>query len=192
MFCFCCYYVINTNRKIFKGGKGDFFMKTEMTLMVFGVLIFILGFLSANIVNSLADYYDVEVPFLDGLNVFNNLNEKAPRDYISEDQIFVYEDKVVIFVDDVSLSKYSPTGSMRPVLDEGSNGLRVSVESVDDIDVGDIVSFKKDNILIVHRIIEKGVDNEGVYFITKGDNNPIDDGKIRLEQINYKTIGVIW
>lgn len=54
------------------------------------------------------------------------------------------------------------------------------------------ISFKKDGDLIVHRVIEKGVDDMGVYFITKGDSNNVSDGKVRFEDIEYKTIGVIW
>jgi len=167
-------------------------MKTEIILMMLVVCVFTLGFFSANVFNSLVDYYDVEVPFLDDLGIYNNLNEKTPSDSINQNQIKVLKDKVIIHIDDASLSHYASTGSMKPVLDENSNGIRISVESVDDINEGDIVSFKKDNMLIVHRVIKKGVDGEGVYFITKGDNNSIDDGKIRFDQIDYKTIGVIW
>jgi hypothetical protein len=46
--------------------------------------------------------------------------------------------------------------------------------------------------LIIHRVVEKGVDFDGIYFIAKGDNNVVSDGKIRFEDIKYKTIGVIW
>ena len=41
-------------------------------------------------------------------------------------------------------------------------------------------------------VIEKGIDEDGIYFITKGDNNSITDGKIRFEDIEYITVGVIW
>jgi hypothetical protein len=58
--------------------------------------------------------------------------------------------------------------------------------------VGDIVSYRKGESLIVHRVIEKGVDEEGIYFVVKGDNNSISDGKIRFEEIEYITVGVIW
>ncbi len=168
---------------------------------IFGVcIVFLIGMLSVFFISYFLDN-GLEVPFVDirnfdnislgNFSFFNNSN-KAPLDFINESQIEVYNDKVVIYIKDASLSNYASTGSMIPVLDKGSNGIRIEVESVDDINVGDIVSFNKDNMLIVHRVIEKGEDKKGVYFITKGDNNNISDGKIRFENIKYKTVGVIW
>ncbi len=47
-------------------------------------------------------------------------------------------------------------------------------------------------MLIVHRVVDKGVDSDGVYFITKGDNNNYSDGKVRFEEIEYITIGILY
>ena len=101
-------------------------------------------------------------------------------------------DKIIIKVNNASLSNYADTGSMNPVFDIGANGIRIKPESEEQINVGDIVSFDYDNKLIVHRVIEKSFDDKGVYFITKGDNADFPDGKIRFEQIKYITVGVIW
>lgn len=137
--------------------------------------------------------YGLEVPgSVGGFNIFNLSDEKTPSDSIEDSRIMVFDDRVVIYIDDASLSHYAPTGSMEPVLDENSNGIRVRVNSVDEIEVGDIISFKKDRISIVHRVVDKGVDGKGVYFVTKGDNNEFSDGKIRFEDVEYKTVGVIW
>jgi len=161
-------------------------------------IIFLLGIIGGVFINF---YFNngLEVPYFKnimgdiGLGNFSfSNNSKAPLDFIHENQIEVYDDRVVIYIKDASLSNYASTGSMIPVLDKGSNGIRIEVESVDDIDVGDIVSFNKDGMLVVHRVIEKGKDKKGIYFITKGDNNNISDGKIRFEDMRYKTIGVIW
>lgn len=160
----------------------------EITSVLKICIIFLIGFLSANILG----YFFVsglEIPFMLG---FGNNNSNAPFDFISEDNIELYDDKIVLNIEGVSLSRYAPTGSMKPVLDEGSNGLRIVPKSEIDIHTGDIITFKQDNILIVHRVIEKGIDSKGVYFITKGDNNSVSDGKIRFKDIKYKTIGVIW
>jgi len=119
-------------------------------------------------------------------------NIKAPSDWIKEDQIQIYDDKIVIKVDNPSLSKYTPTGSMKPVLDYGANGVRIVPESADQIRVGDIVSFKRGKDLIVHRVVEKAYDESGIYFITKGDNNGVDDGKVRFKDIKYVTVALIW
>ena len=81
---------------------------------------------------------------------------------------------------------------MKPVLDSGANGIRVEPSSEDEIHIGDIITFRQDNYLIVHRVIDIGTDSEGVYFITKGDNNSIADGKVRFKDVEYVTVGVIW
>lgn len=152
-------------------------------------IIFLLGFLSANLVSYMV-VYGIENPFS---NNFSFMVEKnAPFDFIKENQIEIYDDKVVINVKDASLSRYAPTGSMKPLLDENANGIRIVPESEDEIHVGDVITFQEGNDLIVHRVIEKGIDNEGVYFITKGDNNSISDNMIRFKDIKYLTIGIVW
>ena len=98
----------------------------------------------------------------------------------------------MINVREASLSKYAATGSMKPVFDENANGIRIVPKSEDDINVGDIVTYQSGDSLIVHRVIEKNKDKDGVYFIIKGDNNTISDGKIRFKDIKYVTIAVIW
>ena len=116
----------------------------------------------------------------------------APSDYIKENQIEITDDKIIIYVENPSLSRYADTGSMIPLLDEYSNGIRIVPDSEEEIYVGDIVTFIRDDKLIVHRVIEKGNDSGGIYFITKGDNSTVSDGKIRFSDIKYKTIGVLW
>jgi len=148
------------------------------------VIIFLVGFLSC----MLLVFAETEMPL--GIN-FSSETE-APGDWVKERQIQIYENAVVIDIEGASLSRYAPTGSMIPVLDKDSNGIRIVPESEEDIDIGDIVTFEKDNQLIVHRVVEKGTDKEGTYFITKGDNNPVTDGKVRFKDIRYVTIGIIW
>ncbi len=164
-------------------------MNTEKTIAI--CLVFLFGFLSANVVVYLY-MYGLESPFSNGFGASGVNTEKAPSDFIQEENIQIYDDKVIISIDDASLSRYAPTGSMSPVLDENSNGIRIKPDSEDDIEIGDIISFKQDNYVIVHRVIEKGEDNEGVYFITKGDNNAINDGKVRFSDIKHITIGVLY
>lgn len=152
-------------------------------------IIFLLGFLSANLVGYYL-VYGLETP-LNYLGFGNNSN-KSPFDFVKEEQIQIYNDKIIIYIDDASLSRYAATGSMIPVLDKDSNGIRIKPKSEQDIHIGDIITFKQDNHLIVHRVIDKGTDEQGIYFITKGDNNSESDGKIRFNNIEYITIGVIW
>ncbi len=119
-------------------------------------------------------------------------SQTAPSDFITERDIEIFDDHVIIYVSDASLSTYAPTGSMRPLLDSGANGIRVRPATSDEILVGDLITFESGETLIIHRVIEKGIDAEGIYFITKGDNNTRSDGKIRFEAIRYKTIALLY
>ncbi|MBI2047406.1 hypothetical protein HYT26_04575 [Candidatus Pacearchaeota archaeon] len=104
----------------------------------------------------------------------------------------IYPDRIVINIENASIGRYAPTGSMLPTLNEKTTGIKVVPMSEDDIHKGDIVSFRKDGLLIIHRVAEKGTDKNGTYFITKGDNNLFNDGKIRFKDIEYKTIMLIY
>ena len=109
-----------------------------------------------------------------------------------EKNIEIYPDRIVIKIDNAMLGRYAPTGSMLPTLNENTIGIKVIPASEDDINAGDIVTFRKDGILIIHRVVEKGADKNGTYFVTKGDNNFFNDGKIRFDDIEYKTIMLIY
>lgn len=152
-------------------------------------IIFFFGFLSANLL-SFYLVYGAENPFSDNFN-FSTAN-KAPHDYVKENQIEIFQDKVIIYINGASISRYAATGSMKPTFDENSNGIRIVPNTEEDIQIGDIVTYLSGENFIVHRVINKGADNEGVYFIAKGDNNTVSDGKIRFKDIQYITIGVIF
>lgn len=155
----------------------------EFKLILLGIMIFTLGFFSYALIGS-----GIEKPF--GIEISGNSN--APSDFLKESQIEVLNDRIIILVKGASLSSYAPTGSMKPLLDENANGIRVVPIAENEIKIGDIISFESSNGLIVHRVVEKGEDSEGVYFVTKGDSNSVSDGKIRFKNIKYKTVGVLW
>ncbi len=116
----------------------------------------------------------------------------SPSDFVNDDNIIVYEDKVVIKVEGAKISTYEGTGSMLPTLGEGVNGVSVVPRSTDEINVGDIVSFRREGQLIVHRVVQKGADAEGVFFVTKGDNSIADDGKVRFDEMERVLIALIY
>jgi signal peptidase I len=117
---------------------------------------------------------------------------KTPSSFISDKNITADKDKVIISVENPILTKYKDSGSMVPVLDRGTTGINVKPKTEDDIHIGDIISFRQGGNIIVHRVIEKGVDSFGVYFITKGDNNNLDDGKIRFEEVDSILVGLVY
>lgn len=149
--------------------------------------IFAIGFFSALALNSYLSN-TLENPF--GYSSGSEI--KAPSDFIKESQISITKDKIIINIENASLSAYAPTGSMTPLFDEGANGIRIVPKSEDEISVGDIITYKKDSMLIVHRVVQEGTDNEGTYFITQGDNNDYADEKVRFSDIKYKTIGILY
>ena len=155
------------------------------------VLMFLLGFLSCAFLFYTLEYSSLEVPSITGLVSLNN-NQEAPGNRILDTDIIILKDKIILNIADTTLSSYADTGSMKPFFDEGANGIRIKPTTENEIEVGDIISYRIFGILVVHRVVEKGSDNKGVYFITKGDNNAFPDGKIRFKDIEYITIGILY
>lgn len=122
-------------------------------------------------------------------------NKASPSDWIKESQIKVYEDKVVIEIENAQWARFTDTKSMDPFLDSSANAIQIVPKNHEQIKVGDIVSFETQYTTgtVIHRIIEKGKDEQGVYFKTKGDNNEkADPGIIRFENIKRVLIAIIY
>ncbi|MEM4260442.1 MAG: signal peptidase I [Candidatus Woesearchaeota archaeon] len=151
------------------------------------IIIFLFGMASSSIYANI----NSERPF--GINITPNIN--SPADRISQDQIKVYNDRVVIYIDNPQWASFTPTGSMEPVLNEKTNAIEIKPKSIEDIKVGDIISYKSKYVdgILIHRVIYKGNDEEGAYVIVKGDNNPVSDpGRIRFNQIERVVVGLIY
>ena len=145
------------------------------------VIVFTLGFISSR--------YN----FIPTGRVIDNLEvNKLPSDYLNEDKMLVYDDKIVLKINNAQISNYDSSDSMGPFIGEGANGVVVKPENEGEVKAGDIITFKRGDKLIVHRVIEKGNDSEGIYFITKGDNSDFTDGKIRFNEIEHKLIGILY
>ena len=117
----------------------------------------------------------------------------SPYDHIKEDQIHVYDNRIIIDLEAAKWAKFSNTNSMDPIIDSNSNSIEISPISEDDIHVGDIISYKFGDDLIIHRFIFLGEDANGWYALTKGDNlDEIDPLRIRFDMINGIVVGVIY
>ncbi|MBS3149341.1 signal peptidase I [Candidatus Woesearchaeota archaeon] len=151
---------------------------------------FILGFL----VNSAFSYSNSikELPFN---SLFSkNYEKESPSDFIKEEDIQVFPDKIIILVNNAKISSFEDTNSMDPLLDINHNGIEVNADC-NKLEKGDIIAYKANWIdaIVIHRIIEINKDNEGIYFTTKGDNSNINDPqKIRCSNIKSKLVGVIY
>ncbi len=163
------------------------------------VLVFLLGWVANNVYSDIykGDYQlGMVQDKADDVSTNGTAVERpSPADRIKESQIHVYDDSVVIQVNDPEWSTFTDTNSMDPVIDKGANAIHVVPKSPDDLQVGDIVAYHSQyaNGTIIHRIIDKGTDDQGTYFILKGDNNTTPDpGKVRFSQIKRVLIAIIY
>lgn len=119
----------------------------------------------------------------------------SPQDHISERQIAVYGDRVVLDIQGAQWSTFTDTNSMDPVIDAGANAIQIVPRSHDDIAVGDIISYESEfaDGITIHRVIYEGQDERGTYYVAQGDNLPTSDpGRIRFEQIKRVVVAVIY
>lgn len=156
-------------------------------------IIFALGFLSSNIYAAI----NTENPQQLQKPIDDTTTDEipSPNDWINENQILVYNSQVVLDLKNAEWATFTDTHSMEPVLSSRANAIEVRPKTADDIKVGDIVSYKSEYAegTIIHRVIEKNEDEQGVYFILKGDNNPTQDpGKIRFEQIQRVVVAIVY
>jgi len=123
------------------------------------------------------------------------LERISPSDIIKESQIDVNKDLVTIKIEDGELASFANTNSMDPVLDETANAVGIKPKTENDLKIGDIISYysKEKKVILVHRVIGIGFDNDGKYFILKGDNNTeADPEKVRFSQIQRKIAIIIY
>ena len=76
------------------------------------------------------------------------------------------------------------TGSMSPTIEKGDI---VIIKIGDEIKENDIITYKKDNVLITHRIVSI----DGDTIITKGDYNNTEDEPITKNEIIGKEVAII-
>lgn len=87
--------------------------------------------------------------------------------------------------------------SMLPLLHEGDIVFLYHV-SPENIKVGDIVVYKSIyGGYIIHRVVKIINTTDGIFYVTKGDNNPVDDSIlgqfINGPGISYdRIVGVVW
>ena len=78
------------------------------------------------------------------------------------------------------------TGSMEKTLMVGDVAILKKC-TAEELEVGDIVQYQKENFTVIHRVISKYTEKGKIYFITKGDNNNAPDSKkVKPEQIQGK------
>ncbi len=119
----------------------------------------------------------------------------APKDRITEDQIRMSDGTIVIKLAGATIGKLEDTGSMKPLLDANSNTLMIKPERAEDIKEGDIIAYHSEEAagLVVHRVVKRGIDENGWFAIAKGDNSKANDTqKVRFSQIKYVVVGILY
>ena len=120
--------------------------------------------------------------------------EVDPFRQISKDDIKVYTDRVVIYVNKAFTASFTDSKSMYPLISENVLALEIRPENKTALKAGDIIGYesKAFNTSIIHRIIEISEDEYGWYAVTKGDNNPTPDpDRVRFEDIQGVLVGII-
>ena len=87
---------------------------------------------------------------------------------------------------------YVVSGSMEPAIGVGDVVLVCEMDS-DNLDIGDIIQYSKKSYTVIHRIVDKNVEENGItWFTTKGDyNNAPDAEKVLPEQIEGRVVLII-
>ena len=176
-------------------------VKFKLALILY--IFFVLGWILSDFYqSSIADFYlkpskneNLGKYFLANFIGKEPLERISPFDRIKESQIIVDDNKVVVELKNPKLASFLNTNSMDPILDETANAIETVPESEDDIKIGDIISYysKEKNITLVHRVIDIGNDNNGKYFVLKGDNNiHPDQEKVRFEDIQRLIVMIIY
>ena len=152
-----------------------------------GLVIFVLGALAASLV--------LGTNGLTGTVVA--IEQPSPADRVSEDDVRVLQDRVILEVEGVEWARFADSNSMDPLFDEGANALQIVPDVPEDIQVGDIITYYNEDVFgesyVIHRVVYVGEDEGGIYYVVKGDNNRVSDpGKVRFEQIDRVLIGILY
>jgi|TARA_Y100000031_G_C8178983_1_gene365491 hypothetical protein len=125
--------------------------------------------------------------------VLNNKEKPSPFDRINENDIEIYNNKIIINIKNSNWRKFIDSNSMDPLIDQGTTTIEIKPRK-NEIKVGDIISYNVDeyDYALVHRVVKIGNDEEGIYFITKGDNYWKEDSKVRFSQIEGIVVGVLY
>lgn len=168
-------------------------------LSVVIIVVFMLGWMSHGVYSDENDLARFERPFSttngNAIDYLSNKEIPSPQDRISEDQIHVYEDRVVLDISNAEWSRFTDTNSMDPIIDKGANAIHIIPKVLSDVNIGDIVAYESDYAdgTLIHRVVAVDADEEGVFYTLKGDNNPnVDPGKVRFSQIKRVLVGIIY
>lgn len=74
------------------------------------------------------------------------------------------------------------SGSMDPTIAVGDIAI-IKKCSINDVEIGDIIEYRKENISVIHRVIDIIQENGEFFIVAKGDNNDSEDKKVSEDQL---------
>ena len=166
------------------------------------IAVFVLGyFLGTSSYNY--QYYSIPNKYSDAAQQLatieytekDNLDLPSPHSRINIDQISVYDNEVILKVNNAKWAFFTDTKSMEPVIDSKSKAIEIIPKYEQEIHVGDIISYQPEYNagLVTHRVKETGYDSLGWYAILQGDNNEnVDPGKVRFNQVKRILVAIIY
>lgn len=161
---------------------------TILALAIAGVILLI----------AFGKYLNMDVARITGFAVSDNqANSHAamPTDRVTEGQIRMSDDGVLIRIANATLGRPEGTSSMEPLLDSTSSTIMIRPEKAEDIKEGDIIAYYSEEAvgLVVHRVVKVDKDENGWFAQTKGDNTAANDpAKVRFGQVMYVIIGILY
>ena len=151
--------------------------------------IFIISFILLVLSLTVISLSDKQIPAA----FFGGHELVSPSNWIAEQQIKVYQDKIIIDVKDAIWAGFTNTNSMDPLIDENSHAVEIMPSGPEKIKVGDIISYQTEMGVIIHRVIEVGEDEQGIYYLLKGDNNKFRDPfKVRFSDVKGVVVAIIY
>lgn len=147
-------------------------IKKVMLFSLFFVIVLVVGFISG---------------FLAAIIDPRNTERLSPTDISNYTDLLINDNMACLLMKNLTMSTIAPTNSMDPVLDKEAIILRYKPNNISDIHPGDIVSYRLDKEVIIHRVIKIN----GDVITMKGDNNKFSE-KIKFEDIVGKMVAIIY
>ena len=152
------------------------------------------------LIPDLGDYLNsmilIALPILIYINSFNIVDERENRivNVFKENNLSLSDIPLFVFIVILAclISGFFPhymigigSSSMKPSVNRGDAVILKKIGKNDKLKKGQIIAFKKEGKVIVHRIEEIGKDEKGqVVYITKGDaNNGVDSSPVTRKQV---------
>jgi signal peptidase len=80
---------------------------------------------------------------------------------------------------------------MEPTYEAGDIAIVQEVDNPIDLEVGDVIRYRRGGIAIVHRIVDIQSSDDGPVFITQGDNVRSPDRPVPARDVDGKVVWVI-